>query len=119
MAIDEKRKKGRNMTAAERKWCVAEEKRRHEMIRGNGKELTSMMHVITYNTVSRTITGMYHMSSIYIDVLNQLKFKQTVVFSFKNVKKQLSFFSNNCIFFQKCKQTAAIFLKQLYFLSKI
>ena len=45
------------MSSAERKWCVAEEKRRQELIRANGKELTSMMAVITHNTVSRTITG--------------------------------------------------------------
>ena len=41
------------MTSEERKWCVAEEKRRHELIKASGKELTSMLNVITYNTVSR------------------------------------------------------------------
>ncbi len=56
-AIKEKKKLGRNMTATDRKWCITEEKRRHELIRKNGKELTSIMNVITYNTVSRTITG--------------------------------------------------------------
>ena len=33
-AVAEKKKKGRNMTSQERKWCVAEEQRRHELIRG-------------------------------------------------------------------------------------
>jgi tetratricopeptide (TPR) repeat protein len=57
LAITEKRKKGRNMSSAERKWCISEEKRRQELLRMNGKELTAMMHVITFNSVSRTITG--------------------------------------------------------------
>ena len=56
-AIKKKKELGRAMTSSDRKWCHVEEKRRHELIRSNGKELTSMMHVITYNTVSRTITG--------------------------------------------------------------
>ena len=76
-AVAEKKKKGRNMTSQERKWCVAEEQRRHELIRGlfiflisylftfiafnylffsgAGKELTSMMYVITHNTTSRYV----------------------------------------------------------------
>lgn len=56
-AIQEKKKNPRSMSAADRKWCISEEKRRHELMKANGKELTSMMHVITFNTVSRTITG--------------------------------------------------------------
>ena len=42
MAINEKKKKGRNMTSAERKWTIAEEKRRQELIKRNGKELVSI-----------------------------------------------------------------------------
>ena len=52
-AIAEKKKKGRNMTSDERKWCVAEEKRRHELIRSCGKELTAISLVICHNTTSR------------------------------------------------------------------
>ena len=72
-AIAEKKKKGRNMSAAERKWCIAEEKRRHELMRGNSKELTSMMHVITYNTVSRTITGQARNALIEL-IMNNCKY---------------------------------------------
>ena len=57
LGIDEKKKKGRNMTSAERKWTISEEKRRHELIKRNGKELVSIMNVVTYNIVSRTLTG--------------------------------------------------------------
>lgn len=36
---------------------VRDEQRRAELIKKNGKEITSIMHVIAYNTTSRTITG--------------------------------------------------------------
>ena len=42
VAINEKKKKGRNMTSAERKWTISEEKRRQELIKRNGKELVSI-----------------------------------------------------------------------------
>ena len=61
------------MSAAERKWCIAEEKRRAELMRANGKELTSMMHVITFNTVSRTITGMARNALIEL-IMNNCKY---------------------------------------------
>ena len=37
LGIEEKKKKGRQMTSAERKWTISEEKRRHELIKRNGK----------------------------------------------------------------------------------
>ncbi len=75
VAIQEKRKKGRNMSSAERKWCMAEEKRRHELIRTNGKELTSMMYVITHNTISRTITGEARDALVEL-IMNNCKYDQ-------------------------------------------
>lgn len=63
------------MTSAERKWCIAEEKRRHELIRQSGKELTSMLTVITHNSVSRTITGMARDALIEL-VMNNCKYDQ-------------------------------------------
>ena len=45
------------MSSETRKQVVRDEQRRLELIKANGKELTSIMHVISYNTTSRTITG--------------------------------------------------------------
>lgn len=73
LAVVEKRKKGRNMTSSERKWCNAEETRRHELMRSNGKELTSMMHVITFNTVSRTITPLARNALVEL-IMNNCKY---------------------------------------------
>ena len=63
------------MTSAERKWCMSEEKRRQELIKVNGKELTSMMNVITYNTVSRTITGEARDALVEL-IMNNCKYDQ-------------------------------------------
>ena len=73
LEVIEKRKKGRQMTSSERKWCIAEEKRRHELMRANGKELTSMFHVITYNTVSRTITPLARNALVEL-IMNNCKY---------------------------------------------
>jgi len=75
VAINEKKKKGRNMTSAERKWTIAEEKRRQELIKRNGKELVSIANVITYNSVSRTITGMARDALIEL-IMNNCKYDQ-------------------------------------------
>jgi len=75
LAINEKRKKGRNMTSSDRKWCNAEEKRRQELIKRNGKELVSMMNVVTYNTVSRTITGPARDALVEL-IMNNCKYDQ-------------------------------------------
>ena len=63
------------MTSAERKWCIAEEKRRQELIKRNGKELVSIANVITYNTVSRTITGQARDALIEL-IMNNCKYDQ-------------------------------------------
>lgn len=63
------------MSATERKWCIAEEKRRQELIRKNGKELTSMMNVVFHNTVSRTITGEARDALIEL-IMNNCKYDQ-------------------------------------------
>jgi len=75
LAINEKKKKGRNMTSAERKWCITEEKRRQELIKRNGKELVSIMNVICYNVVSRTITGQARDALIEL-IMNNCKYDQ-------------------------------------------
>ena len=56
-AIKEKKKNPKTMTSDDRKWCRQEEVRRAELVKQNQKELDSIMHVLTYNTTSRTITG--------------------------------------------------------------
>ena len=63
------------MTSDDRKWCMSEEKRRHELIKANGKELTSMMNVITFNTVSRTIAGEARDALVEL-VMNNCKYDQ-------------------------------------------
>jgi len=75
VAINEKKKKGRNMTSAERKWCIAEEKRRQDLIKRSGKELVSIANVITYNIVSRTITGQARDALIEL-IMNNCKYDQ-------------------------------------------
>ena len=56
-ACKEKKKDPKKMSSETRKQVVRDEQRRLELIKANGKELTSIMHVISYNTTSRTITG--------------------------------------------------------------
>ena len=56
-AIQEKKKDPRKMSADDRKWCRSEEARRAELMKGNKKELDSIMHVLTWNVTSRTITA--------------------------------------------------------------
>ena len=63
------------MTSSDRKWCNAEEKRRQELIKRNGKELVSMMNVVTYNTVSRTITGPARDALVEL-IMNNCKYDQ-------------------------------------------
>jgi hypothetical protein len=75
LGIEEKKKKGRNMTSAERKWTISEEKRRHELIKRNGKELVSIMNVITFNIVSRTLTGKARDALIEL-IMNNSKYDQ-------------------------------------------
>ena len=54
----EKRKDQRKMSNDERKQMRKNEELREAVIKENSKELNAMMHVITYNTVSRTLSGM-------------------------------------------------------------
>ena len=56
-ACKEKKKDPKKMSSETRKQVVRDEQRRLELIKANGKEITSIMHVIAYNTTSRTITG--------------------------------------------------------------
>jgi len=56
-ACKEKKKDQKKMSSETRKQVVRDEQRRLELIKANGKEITSIMHVIAYNTTSRTITG--------------------------------------------------------------
>ena len=56
-AIKEKKKDPKKMSSDDRKWCRKEEARRGELMKVNQKELDSIMHVLTYNVTSRTITG--------------------------------------------------------------
>ena len=56
-AIKEKKKNPRQMSSDDRKWCRSEELRRNELIKANHKELDSMMHVLTWNVTSSTITA--------------------------------------------------------------
>jgi len=55
--VKEKKKKPREMTSDDRKWCMREEQRRNDIIKANSKELDSIMNVLLYNVTSRTITG--------------------------------------------------------------
>lgn len=75
LGIEEKKKKGRQMTSAERKWTISEEKRRHELIKRNGKELVSIMNVVTFNIVSRTLTGKARDALIEL-IMNNSKYDQ-------------------------------------------
>lgn len=54
----EKKKDQRKMSNDERKQMRRDEETRQTLMKENAKELNAMMHVITYNTVSRTISGM-------------------------------------------------------------
>ena len=55
--VKEKKKKPREMTSDDRKWCLREEQRRNDIIKANSKEIDSIMNVLIYNVTSRTITG--------------------------------------------------------------
>jgi hypothetical protein len=52
-----KKRDHRKLTNEERKLMRQNEEMREQVMKDNAKELNAMMHVITFNTVSRTITG--------------------------------------------------------------
>ena len=52
-----KKRDHRKMTNEERKQLRQNEEMREQVMKDNAKELNAMMHVITFNTVSRTISG--------------------------------------------------------------
>lgn len=54
---NEKKKDQSKMKNDERKQMRKDEEMRQEIMKQNAKELNAMMHVVTYNTVSRTMTG--------------------------------------------------------------
>jgi len=56
-AVKEKKKDPRKMSADDRKWCRSEEARRTVLIAENVKELDGIMHVLTWNCTSRTLTA--------------------------------------------------------------
>jgi len=51
------KKDQKRMTTQQRKQMRSDEATRNEIMKDNSKELNAMMHVICYNTTSRTITG--------------------------------------------------------------
>jgi len=53
----EKKKDARKMSNDERKQSRQDEEKREEFLKENARELHAIMHVICFNTVSRTITG--------------------------------------------------------------
>ena len=53
----EKKKDQRKMSTEDRKQMRNDEARRTEIMKENARELNAIMHVVCFNTTSRTITG--------------------------------------------------------------
>jgi len=51
------KKDQKRMTTQQRKQMRSDEQTRNEIMKDNGKELNAVMHVVCFNTTSRTITG--------------------------------------------------------------
>ena len=66
----ERRKDQSKMSNDERKQMRKDEQSREEFMKENGKELNAIMHVITFNTVSRTLTGMARDSLLNLIIAN-------------------------------------------------
>ena len=66
----EKRKDQKRMTNEERKQMRKDEELRDVLMKENAKELNAIMHVITFNVVSRTLTGMGRDSLLNLIIAN-------------------------------------------------
>jgi len=66
----ERRKDQSKMSNDERKQMRREEELRESLMKENAKELNAIMHVVTFNVVSRTLTGMARDSLLNLIIAN-------------------------------------------------